>query len=80
MRDIISYYKTGRFVHATRAWCDGVELQLDAAVATPELPDLDLLDVQTDGCGSQYVCCKCSRATAECMSYTGERWFRTVLC
>ena len=31
----------------------------------PELPDLGAFDVHHDGAGSQYVCCKNSRGTAE---------------
>jgi hypothetical protein len=61
MRDIISFYKTGRFVHATRAWLDGEELQVDSSVDTPELPQLSLLDIQTDGCGELEVVVRSKR-------------------
>jgi hypothetical protein len=74
MRDMASYYKTSRFTYATRAWCDGVEFDLssmDQAQLQPELPNLAKMDVQTDGAGSQYVCCKAARATAEFKYNTG---------
>lgn len=97
MRDIVSFYKTGRLKYATYGWLDGVGIESDGqpldrhGVAipaglgaplpvqfVPELPDLTTVQLETDGCGSQYVCCKCALGTAMFHSDTGCRLWHNV--
>jgi hypothetical protein len=80
MRDIVNYYKTGILTHAELGWCDGAALpttqsEPPGVALIPELPELKQATVNTDGAGSQYVCCEAALGTAR---FYADTWCRLV--